>query len=258
MPEDDAIVATQPLGIWDVATGKKREEFAEFDNNGVPFAVAASRDGQFVALGSLVKQNTSGAVCSTIHIFDLLAGKEVRSVTLKDMVFGMKIDASTQLWLTGTRKIYLWDFSVSEKPTPAQVYNYLSFTDPIRHINTPNWEFGTIYGLDVRVEKLDSGNWGVFACWDRVARLGMSDGGVSYFPELPHDGPVYDAVLNDEGALAATASHDGTARVFDVATRQEIGRVIHGAAVTAVRFLPGTSDVVSVGVDDTVRISSVN
>ena len=55
---------------------------------------------------------------------------------------------------------------------------------------------------------------------------------------LDHDGPVYAVAFSPDGAWVATASEDGTARVFEAATGAEVARLDHDGAVMAVAFSP--------------------
>ena len=55
---------------------------------------------------------------------------------------------------------------------------------------------------------------------------------------LDHDGPVTAVAFSPDGTRVATASGDGSARVFDAATGAELARLDHDGAGEAVAFSP--------------------
>ena len=62
--------------------------------------------------------------------------------------------------------------------------------------------------------------------------------------------------FSPDGTRVATASNDGTARIFDAITGAELSRLDHGSAVNAVAFSPDNTRVATAGVDDTARVST--
>ncbi|HYT87143.1 MAG TPA: protein kinase [Gemmataceae bacterium] len=70
-----------------------------------------------------------------------------------------------------------------------------------------------------------------------------------------HDRPVTALAFSPEGKLLATASADGTARLWDVATRTPLGLVLrHTDAVTAVAFSPDGKQLATGSKDGTARL----
>jgi WD40 repeat protein/tRNA A-37 threonylcarbamoyl transferase component Bud32 len=68
-----------------------------------------------------------------------------------------------------------------------------------------------------------------------------------------HGGPVFAVVFSPTGANCATASGDGTVRLWDCATGKEIGVLRgHDGLVTAISFAPKARTLVSAGEDKTV------
>lgn len=65
--------------------------------------------------------------------------------------------------------------------------------------------------------------------------------------------------LSDDGALLLTGSHDGTARVWDTKSGQELHRLDHvnEALITVAAFGPGCRSVITVGTDCSVRVWSL-
>jgi WD40 repeat protein/tetratricopeptide (TPR) repeat protein len=78
---------------------------------------------------------------------------------------------------------------------------------------------------------------------------------------LPHDGPVNVAEFSSDGRRAVTASVDGTARVWDVATGQQLASLTHNspsAGTTSIRHAsfsrPDGRLVVTAGTDNTAVV----
>ena len=74
---------------------------------------------------------------------------------------------------------------------------------------------------------------------------------------LTHDGGVRAVVFSPDGTRLATASGDGTARVFDPATGTEHARLIHDRPVRAVVFSPDGAWVATASTDGTARVFAV-
>jgi WD40 repeat protein len=66
---------------------------------------------------------------------------------------------------------------------------------------------------------------------------------------------VVDLAFSSDGSRLATASHDGTVRIWDPSSGEQL-LILHGhdATVSSVAFSPDGSRLASVGVDGTVRI----
>jgi WD40 repeat protein len=71
---------------------------------------------------------------------------------------------------------------------------------------------------------------------------------------LEHDGPVNSAVFSADGQEVATASNDGTARVWDARNGQMLARFNHTAPVRSAEFLGKTHRVLSVCDDGYARM----
>jgi WD40 repeat protein len=68
------------------------------------------------------------------------------------------------------------------------------------------------------------------------------------------EGRVRAVAFSPGGKLVATASEDHTARVFDVATGQEVSRLLHSQSVSAVAFSPDGKVVATASEDNTARV----
>ncbi len=72
---------------------------------------------------------------------------------------------------------------------------------------------------------------------------------------LPHDGPVEHAVFSHDGTRVATASRDGTARLWNAATGAPLGRPAkHEGPVLRVRFSPDDTKLATASRDGTARV----
>ena len=74
---------------------------------------------------------------------------------------------------------------------------------------------------------------------------------------LAHDGGVTAVVFSPYGTWVATASRDGTARIFDPTTGTEHARLTHDRPVTAVVFSPDGTRVATASDDGTARSFAV-
>jgi len=100
----------------------------------------------------------------------------------------------------------------------------------------------------------------------RLLAIGLGDGTIALFdaelrpagePLAGHTDAVVSLAFDEAGARLASASHDGTARVFDVLERTTLAVFeAHEARVDAVAFLPG-GRVASGSADETVRAWAV-
>ena len=72
-----------------------------------------------------------------------------------------------------------------------------------------------------------------------------------------HDGRVVHAEFDADGRRVLTASEDGTARVWDVATGECVSVLKHGGAVRHAAFSPGGNCVVTASADSTARVWDV-
>jgi len=71
---------------------------------------------------------------------------------------------------------------------------------------------------------------------------------------LHHDGLVYALAFGPEGTRLATASYDGSARLWDTATGQELAILRHDGYVNAVAFSPDGARLATASNDTTARL----
>ena len=89
-----------------------------------------------------------------------------------------------------------------------------------------------------------------------IDALGQAlSGPLEVSPPLQHDGPVFSASFSPDGARAATASLDNTARVWDAATGAPVGKPLqHDNRVPSAAFSPDGARVVTASWDNTARL----
>ncbi len=69
-----------------------------------------------------------------------------------------------------------------------------------------------------------------------------------------HEDGVNGVAFSPDGTQIATASTDKTARVWDIATGNELARVSHEGAVSAVAFSPDGTQIATASADKTARV----
>jgi WD40 repeat protein len=89
---------------------------------------------------------------------------------------------------------------------------------------------------------------------DRVLRRGLASLAPPVTPPLQHEGRLLSLALSPDGRRLATASQDGTARLWEIATGREIARARQGAPVHAVALSPDGLTLATGGQDGTARL----
>ena len=91
---------------------------------------------------------------------------------------------------------------------------------------------------------------------DGPARLWDADSGTSIATLTGAAGPVWSVAFSPDGTMLATGSDDGTAGLWDVATRRQIGGPLTADPVNSVAFSPDGT-MLATGGDGTVRLWDV-
>jgi len=71
---------------------------------------------------------------------------------------------------------------------------------------------------------------------------------------MAHEGPVEVVIFSSDGQWLASGSDDGTARVWEAVTGEEVGRMVHGESVRSLAFSPDGQWLASGSDDGTARV----
>lgn len=243
-------VAFSPDGRW-IATGgadgaavvrdaTTTEILHSFDHHGSqqPSAevwvtsVAFSADGRLLATAGY-DLGAQGWQDGIVRVWDLASGEMVREFTT-DQALGFYAaefnPASGQLAaFHGGGEIWLWDLE-SEAAALRLPHSAAPFVFPGGAPFSPDGTRLVVFaGSNANVVDSSSG-----------AEIAILEG---------HSAAVSAAVFDSTGATVATASEDGTVRLWDATTGVELVRLAHEGAVTDVVFGPGDRRLVSTGSD---------
>ncbi|MCD0452465.1 trypsin-like peptidase domain-containing protein [Actinocorallia sp. API 0066] len=92
---------------------------------------------------------------------------------------------------------------------------------------------------------------------DQALRQALRRSARPLTPPLAHDGSVRSVVFSGDGLRVATASFDGTARVWGVASGKQVARLDHEGLVRSVVFSGDGSRVATASFDRTARVWKV-
>jgi WD40 repeat protein/tRNA A-37 threonylcarbamoyl transferase component Bud32 len=223
--------------LWDVATGRQVRAFAGHEI--WPFAAHFSPDGKRIVTTSF---DGSARVWSTS------TGEELAKLPTTNYVEAA-FDAAGNVYTANDRTVMRWDggtTAVVEHPAPivelvvsgglsasASADGTVRVRDLISNVTR-----GFAAGLEITAMTFDrtgkrlavaGGNEGQL--WDTVTgkRLAVLRG---------HTGLVFALAFAHDGQRIATASSDGTARIWDASSGQMLGLIPAGDAVSSVAFSP--------------------
>jgi WD40 repeat protein len=205
-----AVVNGNSVQMMDANTGKVH---SRAEAPGSVTAIALSADGLYMAAGYVTGNG------SMISVFTTHDGKEASKAiryrygvqTLAVSQGGLKVAAATQ------DNLYLFDVKTGNQVWSA---NYL------QQVN------GLAFNTD--------GSQLAVAGADSTARVIQAANGAE-IARLNHQRSVRAVAFSPQGDYVASASEDNTARVFVASTGVEVSRMIHPQIVTAVTFGPGHS-----------------
>jgi WD40 repeat protein len=243
---------------WEVSTGEK---IFQVQQEWPISELAFSPNGQWLVTGS-----TDG----TTRVWDMQTGSEVNRTQGRTNLYEVAVSPDGQMIISGYGNVFgefeavIWDVNSGEEITSVRHEGHsvgaASFSPDGQWVST----VGTDY--TARVWNIDTGQ--------EIARVVheslpleiafSSDGqevisvdrhGVRVWNpyrrtsiEMMHQGVVRVTAFSPDGRWVATSSDDGTARVWEVVTGQEIARVEHrGCVVEALSFSPDGRWIISGG-----------
>src|SRR6185295_5306434 len=107
-----------------------------------------------------------------------------------------------------------------------------------------------VLGGDVSRDGLLASSCGM----DRIANVWNATTGARIATFAGHTDVVWKCVFSADGRYLLTTSHDGTARVWDIAHGQLMTSVTHGDIVWTGHFSPDSRRFLTLGVDEFVRV----
>lgn len=177
--------------IWDVATGKKLQEFS--GHKDVLYAAQISPDKKWLATGSYDHN---------ILLWDVATGKQVRALTghngaIFDLAFSP--DSSTLASASADSTVKVWQVSTGQRLD--------TLSQPLKEqysvIFSPDGNFILAAGADNRIRK-----------WRLISRTSAKINPLIY-ARFAHESPVTQIALSPDGKLLASISDDQSLKIWD-------------------------------------------
>lgn len=195
-------------------------------HNDEVFAVAISPNGQYVATASLDK---------TAQISDLKTGKRVARIQHGGQVIAVAFSPDSNYVITGSEdKI-------------AQIHE-IDTGKLMRQISHDDQVFAVAFSHNGQFVLTASMGKHIF-----ISAPFNNEPGILL--SSPHKDALRAATLSPDDQYLATASFDGTARIFELKTLKEISQIRHSDRVNSVVFSPDGRYVVTASGDQTAQIS---
>ncbi len=237
--------------VWEISSGLQVLQVSHED---IVMAIAFSPDGQYLATAS---------EDSTAQVWETKTGRKIVCITHKDSVskVGFSADGKYLISITGnkifplatlytTRTTCLWELCTGRKVI-CIIHDYgvnaVAFSPDRKYLAIASSD--RTVGVWKATTRTLGGHHRV-ACTQSVANLSTV--------RMAHSHPIADITFSPDGKYLATASLDGTARVWEMASAQETACVIHGSEINIAIFSPDGQYLTTASDDHTVRVWKIN
>jgi WD40 repeat protein len=228
--------------LWDI---QSESILAKVAHRGLVMSVAFSPDGSLLATGSKSK---------TARLWEVPSGKERRQIFTGNPVRSVAFSPDGQLLATGGGMVRLW--RVTSGREQARLFPHQSAASGSAVTSVAFSPDGRLVAIGSRPKGARSSAPSRAGLWkvppERDDRHLRDDE-----MWIAHVGAVWGVAFSPDGRLFSTASDDGTARLWDVASHHERVYVTHDAAVTSVAFSPDGSLLATGSADRTARLWEV-
>lgn len=216
--------------VWDASTGAELNDFANLGGSVTRF----SPDGAQVAVVSVLDGRG-------VTITDVASGEDLTMVVHEPgpvTALAWSTDGEQVVTQNSSRNLAIWDAASGDRVDRVPVWR--SDSDVV--------DVAFVAGGDIVSVGFRGAGGGAVASWDRSEQRWITMGDT-------HRGPVTDVAFSPDARRAASASTDGTAKLWDTETGDELATLAgHPAPVTAAAFQPDGPLVATGGEDGDARL----